>query len=447
MKKRLFAALGALLFCSSVFAGESTGNNALANPGFEQGKADWVINDDTSAVTPDAARTGSAGLRVGNQSYNPDGSSVSSERFAVEPGQKIGMRFYARTTSKVCGVYFSLFDGKGKQVAIKGKTVATIDKADGNWNAYSLDLTVPENIAAVSLWVHTYAGAKGTVDIDDLEFTGIAPGATPLPVPPPRRKAAVKNVTADEIPPRATPPMIVLKLDDLHPYHGGIAPSWKRMADFLEKRKIKGSFGIICNDLGTAKPEFIDWVKHLHANGTVEFWFHGWDHQTHTVDGVTYNEFKGRDYTEQRKHFDDSQKLVQETLGFVFNTFGPPGGVSNGSLDDVTIRVMQDEPNMSVWLYPQPLDEAGKQLAAKGKVTVLDRVWAVNLEGAVGVPNYQAFLNGYAANLDRPYFVLQGHPAGWSDERYEEFTRIVDFLTAQKAVFMTPVELAAALKK
>lgn len=45
-----------------------------------------------------------------------------------------------------------------------------------------------------------------------------------------------------------------------------------------------------------------------------------------------------------------------------------------------------------------------------------------------------------SVNPDRKYFVLQGHPAAWGGPRFDEFVKIIDFLTKQKCVFMTPVE-------
>jgi peptidoglycan/xylan/chitin deacetylase (PgdA/CDA1 family) len=249
------------------------------------------------------------------------------------------------------------------------------------------------------------------------------------------------------IPARAKPPLIVIKTDDLRPVNGVVHPLWKRLTDFLASKNIRNSIGMNMDKLGEATPAYVDWVKQKQAAGDIEFWFHGWDHAMHEVDGVKYNEFNKRSYEEQKKRFDDSQKLAREMFGFPFVTFGPPGGASNGTFDENTIRVMAEEPDMKVWLYPQPLDKKGQELQAAGKVTILDRVWAVNLESKVGQPDFQKFLEGYARNPDREYFVLQGHPMSWgSAEKFSEFTKIIEFLIEQKAEFVTPTELAARLK-
>ena len=167
----------------------------------------------------------------------------------------------------------------------------------------------------------------------------------------------------------------------------------------------------------------------------------------HKVDGVKYNEFRGRSTEELSTRITRCQNLARERLGFAFKTFGPPGGVGNGSLDSSTLAAIHDDPDLAIILYPQPMDSKGRDLEAKGKVTILDRVWKVNLEGAVGRPDLERFVNGYHAYNKRKYFVLQGHPAMWTDERFAEFEKIIDFLIAEKAVFVTPTECVELLKE
>jgi peptidoglycan/xylan/chitin deacetylase (PgdA/CDA1 family) len=281
-----------------------------------------------------------------------------------------------------------------------------------------------------------HSGQAG-LRVNDFVLKGAAGEGEAAPTPSPAT-----------LPARAKPPLIVIKTDDLRPINGGVHGLWTKMTDYLAARKVKASIGMNMDKMGEASQAYVEWVKEKQASGKIEFWFHGWDHAMHEVDGVKYNEFNKRSYEEQRKRFDDSQKIAKETFGFPFVTFGPPGGASNGSFDENTVRVMADEPDMKVWLYPQPLDKKGSDLAAAGKVTILDRVWAVNLESKVGQPDFQKFLEGYAKNPDREYFVLQGHPMSWGTaERFAEFAKIIDFLIGERAEFVTPSELAARMKK
>jgi S-formylglutathione hydrolase FrmB len=253
---------------------------------------------------------------------------------------------------------------------------------------------------------------------------------------------------------RKSPPVIILKLDDLSQKEGTILPNFRKMAELLEARQIKGSFGVIlaarwpgAQSLPDSGPEYVEWVKKLATSGRIEFWFHGWDHSTHDENGEAYCEFNNRTYEEQKQRFDRSQKIAREKLGFTFQTFGPGGGNSKfPTFDETTLRVLADDPHIKTWLCPKPLDEAGRKLESGGKVTILDRVMDVNLERKVGEPDFNWFLEGYSKHPDREYFVLQGHPNTWDDAKFSEVLKIIDFLIQQKATFMTPTEYAAIRK-
>lgn len=244
---------------------------------------------------------------------------------------------------------------------------------------------------------------------------------------------------------RAQPPAIILKLDDFRPVKGEVHGLWRRTLDFLRERNIKASVGVIASKMEEASPACVAWMQAERASGRVEFWFHGWDHAT-WIDaaGQVRNEFAGRSAEEQRERFERGQEIAQRKLGWRFTTFGPPGGAPTASQDVATHAAMAANPSMAAWLYPTPLDPAGEATAAAGKIAVLDRVWAVNLEGGVGRPDFERFRAGYAKNAGRDFFVLQGHPMHWTPERFAEFVRIIDFLQAEGARFVLPTEFARA---
>jgi peptidoglycan/xylan/chitin deacetylase (PgdA/CDA1 family) len=436
-----------LLSCLLLFSLVTARADAPFNPGFEAGAAGWTFAEKSpmSAVATGAAHSGQAGLRVTDASAEA-GSSALSGKIPVEPGAPIELEFQARTeTPGFIGVYLWFHDGSGKlikeesQRAGQGHPVVGVKNADGQWSRYTLKATVPDHAATVSIWVHSFGKPTGNADLDDFVLKGAAGeglAAETAPTPAPV-----------VLPTRAKPPLIVIKTDDLRPINGGVHGLWTKMTDYLAARNIKASIGMNMDKMAEATPAYVDWVKEKHAAGDIEFWFHGWDHAMHEVDGVKYNEFNKRSYEEQRKRFEDSQKIAKENFGFPFVTFGPPGGASNGTFDDNTVKVMAGEPDMKVWLYPQPLDKRGAELEKQGKVAVLDRVWEVNLESKVGVPDFQKFLEGYAKHPEREYFVLQGHPMSWgTEERQAEFRKIIEFLVEQKAEFVTPSELAQRLR-
>ena len=426
---------------------------ALPNPGFEEGLSGWVARDAMSKAVPEAAHTGKLGLRIVDEDTKK-GSDFTSAKLPVTPGQTITLTFFAKAQGDFSGVYLWFHDATGKAVkdaALKytgGMPSVGVKKGGGDWTPNTLKATVPAGAATVVVWVHSWGSATGTADFDDFEVAGLTEGIAPvIGVQPVIAAAAPTVATAMPVlPPRKAPPVIIIKLDDLRQIDGKVHGSWNKVADFLRQRKIKGSFGVIAQTLEEATPAYTQWIKDRQASGEIEFWFHGWDHGVWTNDaGKKLSEFGGRSFEEQWERFARSQKLAVEKLGFAFATFGPGGG---GALhqDAATAEVMAKDPAMKVWLYPSPIDATGRKLAAGGKVTILDRVWAVNFESKVGYPDFQKFVEGYAKNPDREYFVLQGHPTHWAGPRFDEFVKIIDFLTAQKAVFMTPSEYAASLK-
>lgn len=427
--------------------------NPLPDPGFEEGSGKgWSIGDEISTLTPEAAHSGKMGLRIGTPAYSARGSAVTSARLPVTPGQTLTVTFWAKGEPNHAGVFLYFYNAAGKQVTAKaaagqakgggGQPARAIDKPAGQWQQYDLKAQAPEGAAFVSLWLHSYSGGRFVIDLDDFALTGLAKDAVAI-APAAARKVARKVVDPSNLPPRKSPPIIIIKLDDVKQVKGDISAPWRKVADFFKSRNLKAGFGVICDTLPEATPKYVQWIKDLHDSGLIEFWFHGWDHAPHAVNGDDLKEFSGRSYDDQLERFRKSQKLAQEKLGFAFTTFGTPGSGNGPTNDANTYRVMQDDPHMTAWLYPAPLDAPGKALAAKGKVAILDRVWQVNLESAVGVPDFQSFLQGYAANPEREYFVLQGHPWGWAGEKFDEFVKIIDFLQAQQAVFMTPSEFVA----
>lgn len=219
---------------------------------------------------------------------------------------------------------------------------------------------------------------------------------------------------------------IVLKLDDLNTGGGNVPNTWRRATNFTTARNIKASVGLVAKSLEVGNASYLSYITGLRNAGLTEFWFHGYDHAT--------NEFNGPSYTVQKAKFVDCQALAYDKLGFRFEGFGAPGNV----FDSNTVQVMSEDSDMKVWLYGDPAQSAGK--------TVLTRVGDVNIEQPTFVPNPEKFVSGYMANYSgRDYFVIQGHPYNWSDARWYEFVRLIDWLQANGFTFTTPQELADSL--
>jgi len=158
----------------------------LPNAGFEGGEQEWVITENVSQIVAQAAHTGTLGLRVGRERYNPAGSSVTSVRLPVTPGQQLTLRFWARGKTATSGVYLFFYTAEGKTVsdpqlkASGGNPMCAVKETDGAWHEYALPVAVPATAAGVAIWVHAFSGSVGVTDFDDFPLTGIPAEVAPL---------------------------------------------------------------------------------------------------------------------------------------------------------------------------------------------------------------------------------------------------------------------------
>jgi peptidoglycan/xylan/chitin deacetylase (PgdA/CDA1 family) len=231
-----------------------------------------------------------------------------------------------------------------------------------------------------------------------------------------------------ELPARTSPAHIIIKVDDLRSLGGRVHPRWQKLVDFLKERKIKAGIGVICDSLEKDDPKYFQWIKDQQMGGLIEFWNHGYNHKSWEENGKTVYEFKGASYELQKKNLLRCNELAKKKLGFTLPAFG----AGFNAIDENTVKALTEDPDTTIWLYGDKKNPAGK--------IVMDRVGNVNIENPTFVPSLEKFKAGYAANPTRDYFVIQGHPAQWTDERFAQFVAIIDFLTTEKALFTTPTE-------
>lgn len=234
---------------------------------------------------------------------------------------------------------------------------------------------------------------------------------------------------------RTTPATVILKVDDLRHANGKVHPRWQKLAEFTRSRKVKTSIGIICDSLEGDHPEYISWIKDLHATGLVEFWNHGYDHKQWKEGDKSGDEFKGSTLEFQKEHLAKANGLAKEKLGFTLPAFGAP----SNAIDATTVLALKDDPDTKIWFYGNSKEPAGK--------LVLDRVGSVNIENPIFTPSLEKFVAGYNRYPKREYFVIQGHPGQWDDPKFAQFVAIVDFLTKEGALIMAPSEYAAKIAK
>ena len=243
--------------------------------------------------------------------------------------------------------------------------------------------------------------------------------------------APLATLYSQEAVPAKAPQIVILKLDDLTTKDAdasGVSTRWQQIANFVEKKKIKASVGIIANSLDADKPAFFEWIKAQNKKGLLEFWNHGQTHSEKLVDGKKIHEFKNVPFEEQKATLEKSQKLAKEKLGFDFAAIGTP---FNTCSED-TEKVLEEFPEIKVWFFGPAKPKFSKKL-------ILERT--VDLEKPVLNPDFEQFKTAYEKlAVDKEYIVLQGHPMGWKGERFKNFESAVDYLLAKGCVFMTPSE-------
>jgi peptidoglycan/xylan/chitin deacetylase (PgdA/CDA1 family) len=255
------------------------------------------------------------------------------------------------------------------------------------------------------------------------KFASLAFGLTSLFGPPAALPAAGP-------PASGKPQIILLKLDDVLVFNWGkgpVSPRWQRITDYLVERKIHASYGIICSSLEKDNPEYFRWIKDLQAQGTIEFWLHGYyDRKAEDKTG----EFELGSAAEQRAVLEKSEQLAKAKLGFPLAAFGPHWS----NTTDATDEALEQVPDVKIWLYGPKQPKHFSRLS-------IERVMA--LEDPTFVPDFDKFRQTYERiAASRDVLVLQGHPDMWDDKRWSGFCAIIDFLRARDCAFMTPSEYA-----
>lgn len=409
------------------------------NAGFEEGLTGWTLQPKDAPVAQvcaAAASLGTQGLRVADADQVPVWT-LTGPAAAVTPGRRYAISCWARSRGAKEGLSVKMLfqDAAGKRLA-PGRVERFWDGAPvrepAGFDRIVLQALAPEGAATLAAQILSYSAPGAAADLDDFLLEEVENGQ----LAPPPVAALLADLQARPTRGNQPPPKIVLKLDDLRPRKGQLHPRWQKIADFLRERKLKGSFGMICDCLEQDPGPFAKVVQDWQAEGLIEIWFHGYDHGSYEEAGKKLYEFQGAPPERQREHFARSSQLAREKLGLTLRTFGAP----EGRTDAETRKLFNADPELRVWLSA---GGPGPELAP-GKVA-LGRLWCACIENPLFTPNSTAIIEGYAHNRDRDYFVLQGHPASWDDKRFAEFVKLVDFLIGQKCEFVTPAEMAQAL--
>jgi len=235
--------------------------------------------------------------------------------------------------------------------------------------------------------------------------------------------------------PAATQRIAIVKSDDITAEN----PKWDRSFKIANDMGIKVSAGIITESLEKQGPEYIKWLKKWDTSGRVEFWNHGWDHKRWNEEGKEKSEFGNSGYDHQIEHLQKAQAAYKSALGKDYTTFGSPFN----AMDADTAKALNKVPELKfIFCIPG----AAATTALTGKLLL-----PMNLRGehdGTGKPNFAKFKEDYAKK-DRPdltFAAIQFHPMGFSEQGFQDYAAILEFLKSEGWTFMLPSEYAKSVE-
>jgi hypothetical protein len=146
----------------------------LGNPGFESEWEGWKVEEKLSPpeLTGEAAHSGKSGLRITTETEG-NGVKITSDPIEVSPGQKLSLRFQARSSRSALAAVMLVPQGADKRPLFnelgKPPVFIGIRKSD-DWESYEAQYLVPGEAVAVSLWIRSWSKAAAIVDFDDFEL-------------------------------------------------------------------------------------------------------------------------------------------------------------------------------------------------------------------------------------------------------------------------------------
>lgn len=189
LRRRSFVLLASTL-CAAALAADP---EPLQNGGFEEGVTGWNASAQDAAlglskVSAEAAHSGTAGLRVKQETGGP-GSWLQSPRYSVEGGKTYRFGFWARCVEESgIGVWIQFYDADRKNIAQPSPMAIQVQRNATDWKEYSMDAQVPPNAAAMTFAVHSYSKQPCLADFDDFSLRAIDAAAIAVPTPNPPRK-------------------------------------------------------------------------------------------------------------------------------------------------------------------------------------------------------------------------------------------------------------------
>ncbi len=212
-------------------------------------------------------------------------------------------------------------------------------------------------------------------------------------------------------------PVVIFKFDDVT--KDNIA-GFQRVIDECRNLGIVCSVGVITQRIEDAEQGVYDTIRDWSESG-IEVWHHGYYH--------TKAEYWTEPYESQYDSFSRGYNILKDKCGVTVTSFGSP----HNSSEDITQKMFVDHfPGIRAVLYEKDYNQGLDAIFMTSKL---------KLEAKTGViDTYENLVERYTSLKNADYMICQAHPAGWSDESYETFRRLVALMKADGCSFMTPTE-------
>lgn len=238
--------------------------------------------------------------------------------------------------------------------------------------------------------------------------------------------------------------IVILKADDL----GEMTPNWSRFISIVEKDSICAGIGVISNNVKTnaaiADIRQISTIKQNNGFPVIEFWDHGFDHSKEK--GMT--EFNGTPYDYQQSHLQQAQNFFTNTLQLTSHAFGAPFNRTS----NITASALKNFPELNIWQCDQKIEQQNSSTWRDPDKVVIhpeDQNILLNIQYVYfHVFPIKEVISNYNHDNDKPYIVIQIHPAVWHNNNFADFERLIRFYKKNhRATFMTPYQYYQYLHK
>lgn len=251
------------------------------------------------------------------------------------------------------------------------------------------------------------------------------------------KKLILLSLAALAIPATAeTKRIAIVKADDVT----SVNPKWERFFKLAAEHGVPVSAGVISVSFEKQDEKYDEWLKKWEATGKVEFWNHGWDHKQWEEEGKKKSEFGNSGFDHQKQNLVKAQAAAKEAMGKPFTVFGS----GFNAMDSDTAKALNEIPELKmIFCYP------GAKPTKEMKDKILLPMTLRGENDGTGKPNFQKFKDEYEKKKSDPSLTLaaiQFHPGGFSDQGYQDFASIIDFLKADGWTFMLPSEYAKSIE-